>query len=234
MEVHAQSGAQSAELTALASRKMTIGSVEFDKGTRGGAVDISRQDIDWTDPNAWNILVGDLQAVYALDTEAAAATAFATAATPGPAPESDDLDGWLRAFYLAAVQSRGTFDQATGIQTGGGRMPDTIWLSLDMWAHVGPMIDLFPIDSSRLGTSALGNLQGMLKDLPRVVVPDLPDQSVIIGPKALAEFYEERIGLLSAVKPSVLGVEVAYGGYFAYGNAEDTAFVALQPPVVIP
>ena len=32
---------------------------------------------------------------------------------------------------------------------------------------------------------------------------------------AAAEIYEDRIGALQVVEPSVLGVQVAYAGYFA-------------------
>ena len=35
---------------------------------------------------------------------------------------------------------------------------------------------------------------------------------------------EERIGLLQAVQPSVLGVEIAYGGYLASGVIRAAAF----------
>ena len=38
------------------------------------------------------------------------------------------------------------------------------------------------------------------------------------------EVYEERIGLLQAVNPSILGVQIAYGGYIAYNTLKPTAF----------
>jgi hypothetical protein len=48
------------------------------------------------------------------------------------------------------------------------------------------------------------------------------------------EFYEEVIGLLSAVEPSLLGVEVAYGGYVAFSPLNPLAFAKVTPPAVIP
>ena len=55
---------------------MTITPVSFTKATYGGTVDISRQDIDWTSPGAWDILIRDLANVYAIQTETAVAAAF--------------------------------------------------------------------------------------------------------------------------------------------------------------
>jgi hypothetical protein len=58
----------------------------------------------------------------------------------------------------------------------------------------------------------------------RVVVPSFANGTLIVGPKARVEVYEDRIGLLSAVEPSILGVEVAYGGYVAAGVLNAAAF----------
>ena len=57
-----------------------------------------------------------------------------------------------------------------------------------------------------------------------MVVPGLPAGSFVVGRTNLFEFYEERIGLLSAVEPKVLGIEIAYGGYAAAGFLDATAF----------
>jgi hypothetical protein len=57
---------------------------------------------------------------------------------------------------------------------------------------------------------------------------------MIIGPSVFYEVYEETIGLLSVVEPSILGVEVAYGGYIAYGNLEEKAFAKITGPAVTP
>ena len=47
---------------------------------------------------------------------------------------------------------------------------------------------------------------------------------MIVGTRNGTEFYEERIGVLSAVEPAILGVEVAYGGYAAFGTPDPTMF----------
>lgn len=229
---HTTSGKQTAEKTALPTQKMTISAVEFLKETHGGWVNISRQDIDWTSPTAWDILTQDLADAYQVDTETATSTAFATqAGMNGPiAVASADLKGWAAALYEAASL----------VYRGCGRLPNMIWCALDVWAQMGPLVDLnrmvFPAsgDGSTSGTSSLAEFAGVVMALPRIVVPTLPDGTCIIGASSMAEFYEERIGLLSAIEPSILGVEVAYGGYTAFGFLEPDGFTTVTAPVVTP
>ena len=44
----------------------------------------------------------------------------------------------------------------------------------------------------------------------------IPGRHAHRGRSSAYEVYEEAIGLLTAVEPSLLGVEVAYGGYIAH------------------
>jgi hypothetical protein len=222
------------EKTQLSSQKMTITPVNFAKTTYGGTVDISRQDIDWTSPAAWDILVRDLAQVYAVQTETAVAAAFVTAATgtkPAALPAAPVLADWAKGLYTAAMHSY----QAAFM------MPDRVWCSLDVWAALGSLVDVarvvLPVDVTREmgapGTSNLASFQGDIFGLPRIVAPTLPAKTCIVGPSALYEVYEEVIGLLSVVEPSILGVQVAYGGYFAQGSLAGTAFVPLDLSVAV-
>lgn len=216
------------EKTELPSRKMIIDSLEFLKETYGGVVNISRQDIDWTSPAAWDALVTDLADVYAQETEAAAATAFATSVTQTQAAETADLKGYAEALYLGAATA----------YTGAKRLPNRIWVSLDMWASVGAIVDVLGrLTFSGQGTggdSGLSDFRGDMLNTPRIVVPSFPAGTMIVGNSTLVEFYEQRIGLLSAVEPAILGVEVAYGGYMATGTLEPTGFVKVTAPPVLP
>src|SRR5215471_17343481 len=229
---HTTVGQQTAganEKTQLSSQKMTITPVNFAKTTYGGTVDISRQDIDWTSPSAWDILIRDLAQVYAVQTETAVAAAFVTAATgtkPPALPATPVLADWAKGLYTAAMHSY----QASFM------MPDRVWCSLDVWAALGSLVDVarvvLPVDVNREmgapGTSNLASFAGDLFGLPRIVAPTFPAKTCIVGPSALYEVYEEVIGLLSVVEPSILGVQVAYGGYVAFGTLSTTAFVALD------
>jgi HK97 family phage major capsid protein len=225
---HAQSGLQTAEKAALPSRKMTIGAVPFNKSTRGGTVDISRQDIDWTSPAAWDILIRDLADQYALDTEATVAVDFVTRATgikPPALPAAPVLADWAHGLYTAAMHS----------YQAAQRMPARIWCSLDVWAALGSLVDVarnvMPTTGNldtAAGSSSLADFRGDVLGLPRVVVPLAPPKTCIVGPADLYEFYEEVIGLLSVIEPSILGVQVAYGGYVAYGVLSGAAYVPLD------
>lgn len=234
---HVDVGKQAAEKTQLASRKMVINSVPFVKETYGGTVDISRQDIDWTSPAAWDALVQDLADVYGGQTEIAASTVFAAAVTQTEAAATDDLEGIATALYLAAVKCyRG------GAAAGAlplGKLPNRLWVSLDMWAKVGAVVDVArlavpPGVSGNLGTSELSTFSGDVLNVPRIVVPGFADGTIVLGSSTLFEFYEEQIGLLSAVEPSILGVEVAYGGYTASGMLEANAFCKVTMPAALP
>ena len=224
---HTTSGPQPAEKTELPSRKLIVGGVDFTKETHGGALDVSRQTIDWSSPSAWDALLTDLQAVYGIDTEHAATAAFALAVTQAtPAVATADLAGWATALYAAAATA----------YAGSYTLPNHIWVSLDMWATMGSIVDAARLSmrrdpgNSSMGSSGIGNFSGDVFDLPRTVVPSLPSGTVIVGVTSKTEFYEQRIGLLSAVEPRLLGVEIAYGGYVSFGTLNPAAFCKVTPP----
>jgi HK97 family phage major capsid protein len=230
---HTTVAVQSAEKTQLSSQKMTIAPVTFNKATYGGTVDISRQDIDWTSPSAWDILIRDLANVYAVQTETAVATAFKAASTATAVTvATNDLKGWSLALYTAAMHSY----QASFM------MPDRIWCSLDVWAALGSLVDVarLVIPQDRVsemgapGTATLASFSGDLLGVPRIVVPTFAAGTCMVGNSSLYEVYEEVIGLLSVVEPSILGVQVAYGGYVAFGTLSATGIVPLTAPAGMP
>ncbi len=218
---HTAVGKQTTQATStgVGSQKLVIGSVTFTKETWGGYLDVSRQDIDWTSPAAWDAILNDLQEQYALQTENAAGDAFAAAVTqtfedPSPLAGPRTLANYITALYGAASLA----------YTGGGRLPDKIWASLDMWSSLGPLIEAQVSTNQTPGTTSVGSFVGELLKLPRIVVPSFPNGTLIIGVSKWTEVYEERIGLLQAVLPSVFGVQVAYGGYVAYNTLKAGAF----------
>jgi hypothetical protein len=222
---HVAMGKQTTQATStgLGSQKMTIGSVTFTKETWGGWLDVSRQDLDWTSPSAWNALLTDFTDQYGLVTENAAGDAFAAAVAAGNTPvevagtgSASTLKDYVTAVYAAAALS----------YAGSGRLPDKLWMSLDMWGILGPLIEsAVPTLGNDLGSTDVRNMQaGDLMKLPRTVVPSFPSGTIIVGASKWTEVYEERIGLLQAVNPSILGVQIAYGGYIAYNTIKPTAF----------
>ena len=222
---HATTGEQTAEKAELPSRQVIIDSIDFTKKTFGGALNISRQEIDWTSPSAWNAIINDLQMVYGEDTEDWAADVMAAGVTQEvliATANAGKLDSWVDALYAAAVKSA----TAGGTKRArSARLANTIWTSLDMWGTLGAVLDKAKsLSGTSSGRSTPTGFDGSILDVPRVVVPGLEPGSFIVGRSNLFEFYEERIGLLSAVEPKVLGIEVAYGGYAAAGFLDATAF----------
>lgn len=222
---HVAMGKQTTQATStgLGSQKMIIGSVTFAKETWGGWLDVSRQDLDWTSPSAWDALLNDFTDQYGLVTENAAGDAFAAAVAAGNTPvevagtgSASTLKDYITAVYAAAALS----------YAGSGRLPDHLWMSLDMWGILGPLIEsAVPTMNNDVGQTDVRNMQaGNLMKLPRTVVPSFPSGTIIVGASKWTEVYEERIGLLQAVNPSILGVQIAYGGYIAYNTIKPTAF----------
>ena len=227
---HSQVGLQATEKTELASRALVIGSVEFDKRTFGGVINVSRQSIDWTSPEAWNTLITDLQMVYGETTEDWAAGIMGAGVPVAHAVEIEtadaaEVDAWIAALYEAAVIA------ATANNTKRARarrLPNTIWTSVDMWGSLGAVLDAAKITATNSpGEATPTAFSGSLLEVPRIVAPGLPAGTMIVGNSRLFEFREERIGLLSAIEPAVLGIEVAYGGYAAAGFLDATAFAKI-------
>jgi hypothetical protein len=108
-------------------------------------------------------------------------------------------------------------------------------MSTDVWASAGPVIDVAIITaggqvSEILGTQGAAGFGGNMFAVPRVVVPALPSGTCIVGVSTAYEVYEEVVGVLSAVEPSLFGVEVAYGGYVAFNAVEPLGLVPLAVP----
>jgi hypothetical protein len=223
---HTAVGQQVTEKTELTSQQFVVGSVDFTKNTYGGALDVSRQVIDWTSPAAWDALLTDLQRIYGKFTENRAADDFATAVVQEVETDDTITDDFRRvatALYAGAALVYGSVEE----------LPNHIWMSLDMWAFYGPIIDQWRRQTAGQngapspGDSSPASFAGNVLDFPRTVVPSFPTGTFIIGVKELTEVYEDRIGLLTAVEPKLLGVEIAYGGYMANGTLDADGFAKI-------
>lgn len=230
---HVAVGQQMTEKSELVSQQFVVGSVDFTKNTYGGALDVSRQVMDWTSPAAWDALLTDLERIYGRFTENRAADDFATAVTQEVEIDSTITDDFRRvasALYAGAALVYGSVEE----------LPNHIWMSLDQWAFYGPIIDQFRRQTAAQngapspGDSSPASFAGNVLDFPRTVVPSFPTGTMIIGVKELTEVYEDRIGLLTAVEPKLLGVEIAYGGYMANGTLDADGFAKIVDEVPAP
>jgi len=221
---HVAVAKQATQKTEVANRQFEVEGIPFAKDTYGGWANVSRQSIDWTSPGVWDALLTDFIEQYGLETENAAADAFATAVTQEVELETalagdPTLQEILTALYAAAGLA----------YAGSGRLPDHIWASLDWWATLGVIIDHLKATTAGDGggDSNATSFAGNLLRTPRTIVPSFPAGTLIVGVKSRTEVYEDRFGFLSVVEPKVFGVELAYGGYMASGTVKPAAFAKI-------
>jgi HK97 family phage major capsid protein len=222
---HTTVAAQSAEKAELASQKMTVGKIAAAPTTLGGYVNVSRQDADYTQPAIMDVLVSDLAAQYAVLSESNAATTFDTAATAGLALPT----GANTADQLAAS----LWDAASKIYTatkGAGRF--AAFMPPAMLASIGPVFPPVPAVPSQAPTGfSAGDFKtgyvGNISGIPIYVSAGIGASRILVISTAGAEVYEDRIGALSVTEPSVLGIQLAYAGYFCPLVVEGTAIIKI-------
>lgn len=204
---HSLVGLQATEKTQLASQKLTITSTPVTKKTFGGTLDISFQDRDWTDPAILAIAVSDLAAVYANETDNAAADGMLAATTGTFVLADAAADGAARAAIMTA---------SAQIFANVKMRPDTAWMSPDEYAKWGAMTNSAGGQVSFPGmqdaTTADG---GVLMGLRVVVDGNFAAKTMIIGVSSQVEHYETVGGLLAVTEPTILGYTIAYYGYVA-------------------
>lgn len=217
---HVQVGKQSAEKSPLASRQMTIGKVPVALDTFGGFVNVSRQDLRWTSPSILQVLFSDFTSVYAQETDAQACIDFVAGCTvtgeiPGAAGAATaaDIDAALR----EAVGTIGT--------NADNAVPDTLWMSSDMWASLGGAMTSATsgVKAYNLPLTGGGDVLG----LRPVLDFQFAAGTLIVGVSSLVECWEDLDGFLSVDEPSIHGQEVAYAGYFDTVVLDADGFVKL-------
>jgi HK97 family phage major capsid protein len=209
-------GAAADEKAELSSQKMTITRLTGNAVTYGGYVNVSRQNIDFSSPGMFDAIVNDLAAQYAIQTEAALGAALiATTNTI----DSTEAAGAETAAGLAALlwSAAGNIYTAT---KGQGRVVLGVPPSrLGTWGKVFAPVN--PQNAQSTGFNAgdfNSGLVGNISGIPVYVSAGLSSAPAttlgIVLSTAAVEVYEQRVGQLQATEPSVLGVQVAYAGYF--------------------
>jgi HK97 family phage major capsid protein len=205
------------EKNELVSQKMTITKTAVTANTYGGYVNVSRQDIDWSTPSIMDLVITDLAAQYGIVTETALGTALVAAATAGTtiptgAPTTAALTGALWAAAATAY---------TAVK-GQGRLaffvsPDMLGLWGQLFAPVNPVTaQSAGFEAANFGSGLMGAISG----IPTYMDASLAAGTNLVISSAAVEVYEDRIGSLQVVEPSVLGVQVAYAGYFTWWIAD--------------
>lgn len=221
---HTIAGPQTAEKTEVPSQNMLVDPVTVTKSTFAGAVNLSWQDRDWTEPAILDLLVADLAASYADATDEAFCTYFAAQVTQTQPLAGGTGGDVLEAIYAAAGTVYGNVNA----------MPSTLWVAPNVWGALGSMTDgsgrpLFPFVNpvNGMGSMAPGTIEGSVAGMRLAVDKNFPAGTAILGDPAYVEVYETLGGQVSAVEPSVLGTQIAFYGYIAWLVLRSTAFVKL-------
>jgi HK97 family phage major capsid protein len=228
--VQGSAGAAADEKTELLSQKMTITRLTGTAKTYGGYVNVSRQDIDFSGAPgapAMDAVINDLAANYAVQTEAAMATALLTVSgTPV------EIAGVNTAAHSAADLITALFSALATVYSvtkGVGRYymacsPDSVskWAPLFAPVNVNPSVP-------GVNASTFGNgMQLTVAGIPLLVSAGLTAGTIgVVASTQTVECFEQRIGTLSITEPSVLGVQVAYAGYFTALVVDATAGVKI-------
>jgi hypothetical protein len=205
-EVARQTDGGTAEVTEkveLASQKMLIDRLTVEASTYGGYVNVSRQNIDWSRPNIMDLIVNDL--------EEATADALATTQTADVSYPLNPTADELNAAIWTAI---GTVYSVT---KGQGRVaiavaPDRLGAFGQLFAPYAPQNQQGTgFLASNFGQGVMGSISG----IPVIMSAALDSGEAFVFSTAAIEVWEQRVGSLQVVEPSVLGVQVAYAGYFA-------------------
>lgn len=207
------SGAASDEKTELVSQKMVLSRITGEAVTYGGYVNVSRQSIDFSQPEVMDIIINDLAAQYAIETEAAVGSALAatTASAIGYGAGGSQTGQSVAAAVWAAAAK-----VYTAVR-GQGRLfivcaPDVLPIFGPLFAPYGALNQQG--EGFRAGNFAQG-VMGSISGVDTIMSAGLASGEAFLASTAAIEAYEQRVGTLQVVEPSVLGVQVAYAGYFA-------------------
>jgi HK97 family phage major capsid protein len=221
-------GAAADEKAELVSQKMIITELEGAAKTYGGYVNVSRQNIDFS-VGALDIIINDLALQYALETEAAAAADVAATTTTAveydmtPTAPVTAQQSIATALWTAA----GTVYSAV---KGAGRLvlvfaPDRLAAFGPLFAPINPQDGFGSLGSAAsFGQGVVGQIAG----ITGVMSAGLGTGEAFLLSTAAIEAYEQRVGQLQVVEPSVLGLQVAYAGYFTTMLVTDDAIVPLE------
>ena len=223
---HTSMAAQSAENAALQSGTFVISSNQVTKGTYGGYVNISMQDLEWTDPAILSVILDDMSRIYANQTDDVAADALLAGVTQSAVlTDPTSAAEWVSDIYDAA---------STILTNSNGNLPTHLFLSPNMYAYLGKLVDtanrpLFPEigPMNALGTASSSTFSGRAFGLQTVVDRNFASDTVIVGDPSGFEIFEQQKGALSLEAPSTLSRVLSWHGYFATLMIDNTKFVKL-------
>jgi HK97 family phage prohead protease len=216
---HTSVATQSTELTAVSATTPVIASNVISKTTLAGQVQLSIQDVDFSSPGAMEIIINDLMGQYMQASDNLAADGLVSASSAAGATWSvtaNDPSTLIAALY----------DAATDILTATNFLPDTVFVSPDVWQKLGSQLDgdkrpIFPYTAAAglMGVNGMGQANITVANtfnpfgLNLVADRNFAAGTLIVARSAAIEYYESIRGLLSRDEPSTLGKVMSYHGY---------------------
>jgi HK97 family phage major capsid protein len=221
--VQGSAGAAADEKAELVSQKMTITRLTANAVTYGGYVNVSRQDIDFSSPGVMDAIIGDLAARYAVQTEAALGTNLDASTSTNVGYGASPTAASIRTAVWTAASTIYTATAGVGrvvLALSPGRLP-----------VFGPLfVPIVNVSQTGDGLSAGDFNQGLVgtvAGVPTYMSAGLGTNKAFLFSTAAAEVYEQRVGTLQVTEPSVLGVQVAYAGYFTPLRIVDNGIIEL-------
>jgi hypothetical protein len=216
---------QAAQKDELISQPFTMTSDSVDLTTLGGYVNVARQVLDWG-VASMDLVVNQLAARYSYSTERMAITEIQKSTTKETLAANADSAATIEAIYNAAST---VYEQT-------GQLPSFMAAGPKGWARLGGLTDaagrqVFPFmaPSNAAGQQSADSFAGNPVGLRLVVTPGIVDDTFWVLNGLCLEIFEQVVGQLSVVEPSVLGIQVAYAGYVGYYRPAPNGAVHIAP-----
>ena len=214
------SAATQTEGSAVSATTMVIASNTVTKTTVAGQVTITRQDMDFTDPAAMNLILSDLAGEYLIKTDDVAADALVAGKTASGST-------WTVTAGDPTSLISSLYDAAREIAEDSNYFPTHLCVSPDVWEKLGAQLDsnkrpvLGYVTDGIMGQNSIGKVGGMgynnmnVMGLQLVVDNNFASGTMLVVYAPGFEIYEAQQGVLSIANPSTLSRTFSYYGYFS-------------------
>ena len=217
---HTSAAEQSTELTAVSATTMVIASNTVTKKTVAGQVTLSVQDIDFTSPEALQLVLNDLAGEVLIKTDDIAADALVAGKTASGSTwtvTADDPSGLFTALY----------DAAREIAEDSNFFPTHLCVSPDVWEKLGRQTDadkrpVFGYNANgMMTTNSIGNVSGLqytsmnVLGLNVVVDNNFASGTMLVVYAPGFEIYESGPSLMTFDDASKMGKTFSLHQYFA-------------------
>lgn len=206
---HTTVGKQNGEKTELPSQALKVGFDTISLSTYGGAVNMSIQEAERTDPSALNLTYEDLGAQYGIATETVAATELDSLT---PIAAALDIATATNEQVLAAIYNA----TASIYAATNGRVPDKIYAGMGWFSKLGALT--MPVNPQNgLANADPGTMALRIGSLTAVLSPRLDSDFLAVGVSDSLEIYENQGApvQLRALEVGILGYEIGVYGLFA-------------------